>query len=151
MNLETCIRLRAFSNLLLDAIAIVDRCYVKGREARSMGQLLTDQANRFEHFRKPMPLKPEGTRFKVPQPPTAAELEAAGLSAESLPQLLGLIESAEHQAPQTEGATSILRQMKLQGSKEEDLSKVGSALALVEVLDSLSFSSFRLHESTQAK
>ncbi len=138
MDIETLLTLRKFSNLLQDAKAAIQEYLIVGDAALAAQQHLIKMAERFEGLQTPaMPPKPEGTRFRTLPPPTAAELQDAGLSEELLPQFVTSIESARETEPQTGGAKSILRQMQNQGATEQQFSKVSSALAMLEALGSL--------------
>jgi len=132
MDIETLLTLRKFSNLLQDAKAAIQDYFIVGDEH------LIKMAERFEGLQTPAePPTPEGTRIKTLPPPTAAELQGAGLSDELLPQFVAAIGSAREAEPQNEGARSILRQMRDQGATEQQFSLVRRALAMLEVLGSL--------------
>ena len=148
---DISLRLSGISNSLLAAARIVELFSFEGHKALLMVRSLEDLESRLRYLRLGMAPKPDGTRFRSFQLLTASGLREAGLSEESLPQFLRLIESAEHRTPQTEGSRSILRQMKTQGAKEQELSGIGSALAIVEILGNVLFPSYRLYEGAQAR
>jgi hypothetical protein len=135
MDIETLLTVRKFSDLLQDARAAIQEYFIVGDAALAAQQHLIKMAERFEGLQTPaMPPKPEGTRFRTLPPPTAAELQHAGLSEELLLRFVTSIESTRETEPRTQGAKLILRQMQNRGATEQQFSKVRSALGMLEAL-----------------